>query len=81
MNTEAGGAQDLVEVRKLAVSCLGAGTVAANTWGMLLALHGTCCAAGVWHLLPGKTGYNRITLQLLCTSMKKNMFFIFTCLQ
>lgn len=82
MNTQAAGAQGLDEMRKFAVFCLGTGTVAANTWDMLVALHGTCCTAVVWLLLPGKTGYNRITLQLLlCTPMKKNMFFMFTCLQ
>lgn len=51
MNTQAAGAQDLVEVRKCAVFCLGMGTVAANTCGVLVALQahavqpwsGTCC--------------------------------------
>lgn len=77
MNTQAAGAQDLVEVRKCAVFCLGMGTVAANTCGVLVALQGTCCAAMVWHLLPGKTRYNRITLQfLLGTPVKKNVFHI-----
>lgn len=80
MNTQVAGAQDPAEVRKFAVFCLGTGTAAANTRGMLVPLHGTCHAAVVWHLVPRKTGYNRVTFQLLCSLMKKNMFFIFTCL-
>lgn len=54
-------------------------TVAANTCGMLVALHGTCHAAVVWHLVPWKTGYNRVSFQLLCSLMKKNVFFVFMC--
>lgn len=61
--------------------CLGTGRVADNTCGMLVALHGMCHAAVIWHLLPGKTGYNRITPQLLLCTLKKNMRFIFTSLK
>lgn len=81
MNTQAVGAQNPVEVRKFAVFCLGTGRAADDTCGMLVALHGRCCAAVLWHLLRRKTGSNRIMLQLLlCTPTKKNVCFIFTYL-